>query len=168
MKRTEMVVRAFVVVGMTVGATGCFSSPVNDLISGGVKLANGQIGDMTASEIKAISDTVTGVVDTQGGPTLDTLTLEQSQAVVDFLDANNLNTFADVDALVARAQQDPSVVQGLDALAAAFQEELASYSDTPLDAAQLDQLLRSVLGVSGTPTGGTAGDGTTSGSPSGV
>ena len=134
MKKSHLFIRAFIVVGITVGATGCLPPQVNDLINGGLKLANGQIGALTAGELKAVSDTVLGVVGGQTGQTLDPLSLEQAQALVNFLRVNGINTFDELSALVERAEGDPSVIQGLDELAAAFPDE-ANFNEEDFDPA---------------------------------
>lgn len=166
MRKLEVVVRALVLLSITVGGTGCFSSPVNDLINGGVKLANGQVGDLTAGELKAVSDAVLDVASNQFGQTVDRLTPEQAQALVDFLDANNITTFDELATFAQNAEQDPSTVQGLDALSAAFAEEIANFNANDFDAAQFEAMMHGIFGGMGGSNGGSTGPG--GGSPAGA
>lgn len=124
MKLGRFTVQVVFLAVLAVGATGCMPQEVNDLINGGVKLANGQVSDMTASEIMAVANTTIELINSQlpeGETPLPTLTPEQAAALVTFLDANGSpNSPEEVEALIQQAIDDPSSIQGVDELAAAF------------------------------------------------
>lgn len=165
MRQIHRYVRVLIVVGIAIGATGC-APQVNDLISGGMKLANGQVGALTAAELKAVSDTVLGVAGAELGQNFDPLTLEQAQALVVFLQVNGIETFDDIEAFVAQAEQDPSVIQGLDDLAAAFPGAEVNFDEDNFDPRQLENLLRSLFGGM-VGSGGGSGGGTGGGNGTG-
>ncbi|GMU32731.1 MAG: hypothetical protein HS101_13220 [Planctomycetia bacterium] len=104
--------------GIFAGSAGC---DVLILPGALAKLANSAIGDLTASEIRALSQIAVEVINSQApGTGAIPLTEAQSQALVNFLDANNVQTFEELEALLNEAQGDPSAIQGLEELAAAF------------------------------------------------
>ncbi len=105
---------------LTFGAAGCdlFSIP-----SALAKLANCEIGALTAAEFKALSQVAADAINSQdpsAGATA--LTDAQAQAIVNFLAANNVLNCEDLENLFDQAAQDPGSIQGLAELAAAFQE----------------------------------------------
>jgi hypothetical protein len=149
MKPSKTSVCAAISAVILIGTAGCFPPEVNDLINGGMKLASGQIGALTAGELKAVADMAIGVIASETGQTIDPLTTEQAQALVTFLDVNGIDTFDDFDGFTQRAAQDPGSIQGLDQLAEAFGQTGENF-----DPAQLEALLQTIFSGSG---GGHAG-----------
>lgn len=118
MKRRGKLVGLMLAGGIFVGSAGC---DVLILPGALAKLANSTVGDLTASEIRVLSQIAVEVINSQSpGAGAMPLTEAQSQALVDFLDANNVLTFEELEALLNEAQGDPSAIQGLAELAAAF------------------------------------------------
>jgi hypothetical protein len=159
MKPNQKLAGVAICVALLIGTAGCFPTEVNDLVSGGMKLASGQIGALTAGEIKAVSDAAINALNSQAGQTgetLDTITLEEAQAVVTFFDVNGIETYDDLASLAQEAQQNPDAVQGIDELAAAFGEDAASF-----DPARLESLFGTMSsgysGGMGPGPGGAAG-----------
>lgn len=100
------------------GSVGCGNLA---LASGLAKLASGAVGDLTADEIAALSQLAADAVNAEDpNAGLEPFTPAQSQAIVDFLDANNVNTLEELEALIVAAETDPTAVQGLLELAEAF------------------------------------------------
>jgi hypothetical protein len=124
-----------------IGTAGCFPPQVNDLINGGMKLASGQVGALTAGELKAVSDAAIGVIASETGQTIALLTTEQAQALVTFLDLNGIETFDDFNGFAQRAAQDPGSIQGLDQLAQAFGQTGENF-----DPSQLESLFQTLFG----------------------
>ena len=101
-----------------VGTAGCDVFVLPSALS---KLANSALGDLTADEIRVLTQIAADVINSQQpGLSASGLTQGQSQAIVDFLDANNVGTFEELQMLIDQAQGNPSSIQGLAALAAAF------------------------------------------------
>lgn len=101
-----------------VGTAGCDTLVLPSALA---KLANSALGDLTADEIRVLTKMAADLINSQiPGANAAALTQAQSQAIVDFLDANNVTTFEELQMLIDQAQGDPSAIQGLDALAAAF------------------------------------------------
>ncbi len=90
--------------------TGCmFAQPVENEVTWAMKAATNQLTSTTPREWQAIVE----VVD-QAVPEADiTLTDEQAQAIVDFIQANDLNSIQEIVELVQRVQQDPSLIDEL-------------------------------------------------------
>jgi len=118
MKRSSKLVCLLLTGGIFVGSAGC---DVLILPGALAKLANSAVGDLTASEIRVLSQVAVEVINSQApGTNAMPLTEAQAQALVDFLDTNNVLTFEELEALINEAQGDPSAVMGLEELAAAF------------------------------------------------
>jgi hypothetical protein len=98
-------------------ASGCGTAP---LVTAGLKVANSQMATLTGAEIKALSEAAVAIINSQTGGTGQPLTDEEAAAVAAFLAANNVNSPDDMQRLVTAAESDPSSVQGLAELAAAF------------------------------------------------
>lgn len=100
------------------GSVGCGSLALTSALA---KLASGAVGDLTADEIAALSQLASDAINAED-PTagLEPFTPAQSQAIVDFLDVNGVNTLEELEALIAAAETDPTAVQGLEELAEAF------------------------------------------------
>jgi hypothetical protein len=145
MKAIRIGICGIIVVGLTVGVSGCFPSTLGDLMGAGIKILNGQISTLTAGEVKALNAVAIGVINENTGSNLQPITDAQAQAVADFLQANNLNTPEDFQQLADTAEQDPSSIQGLDELAAAFQGTETNLDPNNLDPEELDDLLESIF-----------------------
>lgn len=118
MKRSSKFLGLLLAGGIFVGSAGC---DVLILPGALAKLANSAVGDLTASEIRVLSQVAVEVINSQApGTNAMPLTEAQAQALVDFLDANNVVTFEELETLLNEAQGDPSAIQGLAELAAAF------------------------------------------------
>lgn len=130
-----------------VGMTGCFGESI---LSAAAKVAGGQISTLTAGEIMILNQTASDLVgSTDPNAQVPTLTQPQAAAVADFLVANNLNTLADFEALQQTAQTDPSSIQGLDALSAAFAGSTNQIDTTNLDPNSIDNILGPLFGQTG-------------------
>jgi hypothetical protein len=101
-------------------ASGCMATPLNDLISAGLKIANNQMSQLTASEVKALSDAAVTMVNSQTGGAGQSLTDAQAAAVVEFLVANQINSPQDIEGVIRQGEADHGSVPGLAELAAAF------------------------------------------------
>lgn len=139
MTGTNQRVCIVLIASVALSSAGC---GVSDLASAASKLANGQIGALTASEIRSLSEAAVALLNSQD-PTfgLQPLTQAQAEALVDFLDANQVETQQDLDELVATADTDPPA--GLDELAAAF-GNLDPNNTNPED---LEQVIEQAFGV---------------------
>ncbi len=133
------------VAAITAGASGCFPSTVGDLMGAGIKVLNGQISTLTAGEVKALNAVAIGVINESAGSNLQPLSDAQAQAVAGFFEANNLDTPEDFQQLADTAAQDPSSIQGLDELAAAFQGTETNLDPNNLDPDELQGLLESIF-----------------------
>jgi hypothetical protein len=86
--------------------TGCLSAPVENEVTWGIKAATGQLTETTPTEWQAVADQIDGFV-----PDAEiSLTDAEAQAIVDFIQANDLDSIQEVVALVEQAQTDPSSV----------------------------------------------------------
>ena len=95
--------------------SGClFQDP---LISGGLKVAGGTMTTMTVAEVQAVSSRILDEM----GAQIDPLTTNQAQAVVYFLNDNNLNSISDVQTLIANPED---IVVSQRVLALVTEEEM--------------------------------------------
>jgi hypothetical protein len=77
-----------------------------NLLTLGLKATQGQLTTTTADEWQILFDTVS-----EANANLDIeLSDDQAEAVVDFLGENNLDSFQDIEDLVTRVEQDPSLI----------------------------------------------------------
>ena len=101
-----------VAAGAALGAliTGCmFAQPAENEVTWAMKAATNQLTNTTPREWQAIVE----VID-QAVPEADlTLTDEQAQAIVDFIQANDLNSIQEIVDLVQQVQEDPSLIDEL-------------------------------------------------------
>lgn len=101
---------------------GCVDPDVSNLISAGAKLASNPsdppIGDLTTGEILAISHNLPqlaaqfptlGITPEQVA-SVPQLTDEQAAALVEFLDANNVDSVSELQALILQASQGGTIV----------------------------------------------------------
>ncbi len=138
----------FVMVGcLTAGAAGC---DVFALISAAAKLSSGQIGDLTADELRVLSQAGADFINSQTpGAGAQPLTQAQAQAIADFLDANNVQSEMDLQNLIMQAQTDPGSVQGLVELAQAFQGSGDSFDANSPTEEELNALFNEVFNGGG-------------------
>ena len=107
-------------------ATGCLTaaSPENE-VTWAVKAAAGTLTEATATEWQAVAEVIDEVV-----PGVDvTLTDAQAEAIVEFVQDNEIDDLEDVEALVEQAQTDPESIEVPDA----FLELFGDFSDEDFD-----------------------------------
>lgn len=105
--------------GLTFGSAGCDLFTIPDALT---KLANCEIGSLTATEIRVLSEIAADAINTSDPSAgAEPLTQDQAQAIVNFLAANNVQTCDDLQDLFDQSETDPGSIQGLAELAAAFQ-----------------------------------------------
>lgn len=126
---------------VTFGTAGCIPAAMLDLLNAGMKIMNEQISTLTPQEIKTLNEVAIGIINEQTGQNLPPLTDEQADAISAFFVANELNTFADFEQLADQAEADPSQIEGLAELAAAFDNIDA---DDP-DPDELEDLFESIF-----------------------
>lgn len=116
--------------------TGCFSMPWTrtgnqgggTLLTATTKLANDDLGGLTADEIQLLTDAAIQITGVQVPPVTD----EQAAAVVTFLADNSIATVASLQDFVRRAEEDPSSVVISDEVLAALRsiiDNLDQYRD---------------------------------------
>jgi hypothetical protein len=113
-----------------------------------MKIANSQMTQLTAAEVQALSQVVVQIINEQTGGNQAPLTAEQAAAIVAFLQANNVNSPDDITALIEQAQEDPSSIQGLDELAAAFVGTEDEFDPDDVDPDALASILAGAFGAS--------------------
>lgn len=89
----------------TIGIAGCpqQASSGGNILTFGVKAAQGALTQTTPTEWQAVANTVS-----QRSADIDvSLTDDQAQAVVDFLVANELNSIQEIVDLIAQVEADP-------------------------------------------------------------
>lgn len=129
MTTRSKLVRAVVSCSLLVGVVaGC------DAFNALLKLGDCNAGYLTANEILALNTSARDFLASQNPPTtIEVMTPAQSQAVATFLEANQSQCLEEILALV---EQDPSTMQGLAELAAAFEGTTSQFdpnSATPED-----------------------------------
>lgn len=90
------------------------------IVTAGAKFAGGTMTTLTPDEIQVVTDFVIENVDTPED--VDPLTDDQAAAVVQFIQDNNLNTVADIQALIDNPDDvviSPTVQDALEALVGA-------------------------------------------------
>jgi hypothetical protein len=136
--------RVCIVGALATGVAGC---DLMTVANAGLKLANGQIGALTADEIRVLSQTAADVINAQtGGTAAKGFTQEQAEAIVNFFDVNNVETMTDVQTVVVMAGQDPGAVQGLPELAAAFAGGEQEFDPQNVTEEDLDEIFSMVGG----------------------
>jgi len=136
---------------LAIGTAGCGTDPLVAAATGAMKIAGGQMSQLTATEVQAISQLVVNLINEETGGSQPPLTAEQAAAIVAFLQANNINTPEDITALIEQAQQDPSSIQGLDELAQAFLGTESEFDPNNVDPETLAEILAGAFG--GNPGG---------------
>jgi len=98
------------VCGLSLLLPGCLSAPPENEVTWGIKAATGQLTQTTPREWQAVAEVIDEAL-----PAVDvTLSDAQAQAIVDFVQANDLDSFAEILELIERAKNDPAVVQQLE------------------------------------------------------
>lgn len=77
-----------------------------NLITAGAKIAGENISALTADEVQVLADTVAS----RTGSGLE-LTDEQAADAVSFIQTYDINTIADIEALVQQAEEDPDSIE---------------------------------------------------------
>lgn len=151
-----------------VGSTGCdafnlFGAPRTtdggggNILTAGVKVANGTMTQLTQDEMQILSDQVSSLVAAASpGTTLPEMTNDQADAFIEFLTVNTvpggmsgLNSIEDLQNFAAAAQADPSIVNVPDSLIEAYQGEIDNFDPDNVD---VDQLFGSIFGALGGTT----------------
>ena len=153
MRRIKYATCAALLVCIVVGTTGCGPNPLFDLINAGLKITNGQISQLTAAEVKTLNEVAVGVISEATGVTVDPLTDDQAAAIVTFFAANDVNTADDIEQLAQQAADDPSQIEGLAELAAAFADTDVDIDPADPDPDELEELFDSIFtGTGGAPS----------------
>jgi hypothetical protein len=121
--------KMFCCVALTVclgmGSVGCGSNPLFDLLSAASKVSNGQLSSLTVPEVKALNQFAISLVPASAmgtdSPDLLTLSDAQAAALIAFCQANHLDSIPAIEQAIQQSQTDPSSLQGVDTLSAAFQ-----------------------------------------------
>lgn len=112
MNRSLLSAAVLLIGGSLAFVAGCPNpAPPENAVTWGVKAATGQLTEATPGEWKAVAvkvDELTPEVD------LPELTDDEAQAIVDFVQVNDLDSIQEIAALVEEAQTDPRVVQTLE------------------------------------------------------
>lgn len=146
MKTAKPGICVVLIAGLAVATAGCGTDPLVSAATGAMKIANSQMTQLTAAEVQALSQVVVNLINEQTGGSQPPLTAEQAAAIVAFLQANNINSPDDITALIEQAQQDPSSIQGLDALAAAFAGTDGEFDPDNVDPDTLASILAAAFG----------------------
>ena len=105
---------------------GC-SNPVQ----AAAKIAGNNLGSLNADDVQVLADLATQV----SGAAIPSVTNEQAAAVISFLQANGINTIADLQALIAQIEADPTSVEIPDDVLAVIQA-IAADPDAYIEAAE--------------------------------
>ena len=123
-----------------VSTTGC------DSLSALTKLGDCSASFLTASDIVGLNASVKDLMAQQDPPTvIPTLSESQAQALADFLEANDANCVAEIQAVIEKADSDPNSVQGLDELAAAFEDSDDAFDPENVTADDLENILANIV-----------------------
>jgi len=92
-------------------ATGCpWVAPPENAVTWAVKAATSRLTETTPREWQAVVERVDERI-----PAVDiSLTAEQAQAIVDFVQANDLDSIQEIVSLVEDAKNDPSVIEEIE------------------------------------------------------
>jgi hypothetical protein len=143
MRPFRIVACVLAVVAFVSGVTGCFESP----LTAAAKIANGQISQLSANEIKMLNQAAIAVGAAQNPPvTVPTLTDAQAAALASFFAVNSIEEIEDFQEIVAAVESGQSV-PGLAELAAAFAGGTLGGSGE-IDGATLTQIFNQGLGGS--------------------
>ena len=148
MKTAKPVICVVLIAGLAAATVGCGTNPLVSAATGAMKIANSQMTQLTAAEVQALSQVVVQIINEQTGGNQAPLTAEQAAAIVAFLQANNVNSPDDITALIEQAQEDPSSIQGLDELAAAFVGTEDEFDPDDVDPDALASILAGAFGAS--------------------
>lgn len=155
--------RAFIAtacVATLVGVAGCgllFNPFVDPRLSDGgggnlltatFKALGGQMTQLTQDEMQFLSDQTRALVLAvdPAAPVLPPMTNEQADAVVNFLETNNLDGLEDLATLAEQAGADPGSIQGLDQLADAYAGTVAEFDAEEPTQEDLDDLFEAIFG----------------------
>jgi hypothetical protein len=119
---------ALAVLGCAVSlvATGCLTAaPPENELTWAVKAAAGNLTQTTVAEWQAVAEVIDEVI-----PGVDvTLTEAQAEAIVEFVQENEIDDLGDVEEMVEQAQTDPESIDVPDA----FLELFGEFSDEDYD-----------------------------------
>lgn len=132
---TRMLIGATLLALLALSLGGCPAmqpQQVGDVLQGGsspvqatAKFAQGKLGALNPDDVQLLpeiaedlSQTFPQIQDFD----LPEITDDQAQAVVDFFDANNVETFEDLEAVIQQAQEDPSSIVIPDSAIAVLEE----------------------------------------------
>jgi hypothetical protein len=87
--------------------TGCTLAPPENAVTWGIKAGTGRLTETTPHEWQAVADKI----DTRLPEVDVALSDAQAEAIVEFVQVNELDSIESMIALIECAQQDPSVVE---------------------------------------------------------
>lgn len=110
--------------------SGCFSLPWertgnqggSNVLQAVTKITSNDIGGLNPDDVQVLADLATQI----SRADIPQVTDEQGQAVVDFIDANNITTLQSIQALIAQAEADPGSVVIPDSVRAVIEAILAN------------------------------------------
>ncbi len=154
MAMRSKVIRAVVSCSLLVGVfAGC------DAFNALLKLGDCNAGYLTANEILALNTSARDFLASQDPPaTIDVMTPAQSQALATFLELNQAQCLEEILNLL---EQDPSTLQGLAALAAAFEGTNSQFDPDTATRDDIENIFNQVF--SGASSGNTNGNSNSNG-----
>ncbi|MCK6486314.1 MAG: hypothetical protein HUU22_17095 [Phycisphaerae bacterium] len=119
-----------------------------NLLTASLKALGGQMTQLTQDEMQFLSDQTRALILAvdPAAPVLPPMTNEQADAVVNFLDSNNLDGLEDLATLAEQAEADPGSIQGLDQLADAYADTVAGFDADEATQEDLDELFDAIFG----------------------
>ena len=143
MKAMKIVLCVMLCATFTVGIVGCGMGAVMDLVNAGLKVAEGNLAGLTSSEIMILNQTAGTLVPELNLPTL---TEPQATALVTFFTANSLTSAQAITDFSEQVEADPTDVEGLEALAAAFADSVQEFDAGTATEEDLQEILGSIFG----------------------
>ena len=129
-----------IVCGLSLFLSGC------DALTGAQKLTNCGLTDLSVQEVLALNQVAIELLQTQDpATTYPPLTEAQAQALVNFVNANEMNCLEDIGRVAFRAEHDPESILGLRELAAAFADTQNEFDPNLVTGDQLLNILDLVL-----------------------
>ena len=106
--------------------TGCFSTaPLENEVTWAIKAASGRLTDATATEWQAVAEQIDEII-----PEVNvSLTDAQAEAIVEFVQDNEIDDLEDVETLVEQAQTDPESIEVPDG----FMDLFGNFSEEDFD-----------------------------------
>ena len=155
-RRINTAVLIFLVAPMALAGCGLvsFDPRLNNggggnLVSAGLKLAQGNLAGLTQDELQVVSDQARQIIASAApsAPTLPPLTDAQADALLAFYAANGLTSFDGIGAFFRTAESNPLSIKGLGELAQAFlgQQTGLNFDPATFTRQDAENLLNAVL-----------------------